>query len=424
MHNEVNNSGNFECLNNTEQDLVDQVNTYIKQNKLEDFLTANNKLPFLYWTSKMHKIPVNFRYITSGRDTVLSSLSEHVGLCLQALLKLDKANSKFLHKYHDYNDFFVVDNRNPVLEHIAYANGSNTKNKSVKTYDFTSLYTKIPHKKLKNNIAKFINKVFMAKQKPYINISKNRAYFAQKFSSKVISFSSNDLIQHVNFIIDNSYIIFDGKCYRQKIGIPMGTSCAPHVANIFLHVYEYEFIDDLVVSGNIGIASKLNNMFRYQDDLIVFEDKQVDGHHAFSDNIQHIYPREMELKPTNISKNTCTYLDLCVSIYQGKYNFKSYDKRNDFPFDVINYPYKNSNIPTIPAYGVFTSQLVRQFRINNNATYFKKEVIKLIKTFIKHGFSVMILKDKYLSFCRNYISEWGKYEIDISAHQFMKNMFE
>ena len=421
---EVNNSGNFEYLNTNKEDLIDKVNTYINGNKLNRFIKVNNKLPFLYWSSKMHKMPPNFRYITSGRDTVLSSLSEKIGLCLQTLLKCDKANSKFLHKYHDYNDFFVVDNRDPIIDYMNYANGCNNRNKSVKTYDFTSLYTKIPHRKLKRNLKTFIEKVFNAKKKSYINISKNRAYFATKFSNQVISLKCEELIKHINFIIDNSYIHFDGKCYRQKIGIPMGTSCAPHVANIFLHVYEYEFIDDLVISGNMDTARKLKNMFRYQDDLIVFEDKQVDGNYAFSDSIQYIYPREMELKSTNISLNTCTYLDLRISIYQGKYNFKSYDKRNDFDFEVINYPYKNSNIPTNPAYGIFTSQLVRQCRINKNAVYFKKEVGKLCKKFIRQGFDFAVLKDRYMSFCRNYISEWGRYGVDISANAFTKNIFE
>ena len=204
----------------------------------------------------------------------------------------------------------------------------------------------------------------------------------------------------------------------------MGTSCAPHVANIFLHVYEYEFIDGLVISENMDIAWKLNNMFRYQDDLIVFEDKLADGSHAFSVNIPYIYPREMELKSTNLSVNTCTYLDLRISIYQGKYNFKSYDKRNDFAFEVINYPYKNSNIPVKPAYGVFTSQLVRQCRINKNAVYFKKEVVNLSKKFVNQGFDGNVLKEKYLSFCRNYISEWARFGSDISAYVFYKNMFD
>ena len=189
----------------------------------------------------MHKNPPNFRHITSGRDTVLSSLSEKVGLCLQALLKCDKANSKYLHKYHNYNDYFVVDNRDPVIEYMVRANALNHRNKSVRTYDFTSLYTKIPHRKLKRNMEKFIRKVFAIKGKKYINVSKGRAYFAKKSSSNILSLSCNDLIKHVNFIIDNSYIKFNDKCYRQVIGIPMGTNCAPHVANIFLHVFEYEF---------------------------------------------------------------------------------------------------------------------------------------------------------------------------------------
>ena len=33
------------------------------------------------------------------------------------------------------------------------------------------------------------------------------------------------------FVIDNSYVAFKDKLYRQVIGIPMGTSCAPYLAN-------------------------------------------------------------------------------------------------------------------------------------------------------------------------------------------------
>ena len=422
LHNEIENSGNFESLDVNEQFLIDKVKKHISDSKLDKFISVKEKLPFLYWTSKMHKNPPNFRHITSGRDTILSSLSEKVGLCLQALLKCDKGNSKYIHKYHDYNDYFVVDNRDPVIEYMVFANGRNHPNKSIRTYDFTSLYTKIPHRKLKRNLEKFIRKVFMIKGKKFINVSNGRAYFAQKFSTKVLSLSCDDLIKHVNFIIDNSYIKFDDKCYRQIIGIPMGTNCAPHVANIFLHVFEYEFIDDLILVDNIVLASKLKTMFRYQDDLIVFEDGHVNGY-AFSDNIHNIYPPEMELKSTNLAQNTSTYLDLRISIYQGRYNYKSYDKRNDFPFDVINFPYKNSNIPTNPAYGVFTSQLVRLCRINKTANYFQKDTLKLVKKFVKQGFDPRKLKEKYLAFCTNYLSEWGRYGLDISSQNFVKKLF-
>ena len=170
------------------------------------------------------------------------------------------------------------------------------------------------------------------------------------------------------------------------------------------------------------LASKLNAMFRYQDDLIVFEDKWVNGY-AFSDNIRNIYPPEMELKSTNLTQNTSTYLDLRCSVYQGKYLYRSYDKRNDFPFDVINYPYKNSNIPTNPAYGVFTSQLVRLSRINYTANDFQKDVVKLVKKFVKQGFDSRKLREKYLTYCTNYLSEWDRYGVDISSHEFMTKLF-
>ena len=45
-------------------------------------------------------------------------------------------------------------------------------------------------------------------------------------------YSRNEsLLECLNYLIDNAYIIFDGNIYRQSIGIPMGTNAGPHVAN-------------------------------------------------------------------------------------------------------------------------------------------------------------------------------------------------
>ena len=40
-----------------------------------------------------------------------------------------------------------------------------------------------------------------------------------------------------------------------------------------------------------------------------------------------------------------------------------YDKRDDFDFPIVNFPYLSSNIPESPAYGVFVSQLIRYARV-------------------------------------------------------------
>ena len=44
------------------------------------------------------------------------------------------------------------------------------------------------------------------------------------------------------FLLDNIYISFGSKLYRHIVGIPMGTSCAPLVADLFLFCYERDFM--------------------------------------------------------------------------------------------------------------------------------------------------------------------------------------
>ena len=83
-----------------------------------------------------------------------------------------------------------------------------------------------------------------------------------------------ELIDAINMIIDNSYILFKTEVFRQIIGIPMGTNCAPLLANIFLHMYEKKFITRMN-TVNTDIASDLKFLFRFQDDLIAFVSSQL-----------------------------------------------------------------------------------------------------------------------------------------------------
>ena len=43
-------------------------------------------------------------------------------------------------------------------------------------------------------------------------------------------------------MLDNIFTQFGTKLYRQEVGIPMGTNCAPLVANLFLFCYERDFM--------------------------------------------------------------------------------------------------------------------------------------------------------------------------------------
>ena len=83
----------------------------------------------------------------------------------------------------------------------------------------------------------------------------------------------------------------------------------------------------------------------------------------FACAIPDIYPPELDLKRTTECPTTLSYLDLLITIDNGKYSTTVYDKRDDFNFCIVNFPHLSSNIPSKPAYGVYISQLGRIARI-------------------------------------------------------------
>ena len=251
--------------------------------------------------------------------------------------------------------------------------------------------------------------------KRFINITSKYAYFSNKRSKKCLSLTATEFLEMVGFIIDNSFIVYQHKVSRQIIGIPMGTNCAPDLANIYLHVFEYDYIHSLVLSGKLDVATMLSNIFRFQDDLIAFEDNKL-----FATLISSIYPSVMELQNTNLSPNKVNYLDMTISIYRGKYGYKSYDKRNDFGFEIINYPDIRGNIPKTPSYGVYMSQMVRFCHINKSVHNFKKDVTTLVNKLCSQGFSKARLLIKYKLFCMKNIQVWPKFGIDITKGMFYK----
>jgi hypothetical protein len=67
---------------------------------------------------------------------------------------------------------------------------------------------------------------------------------------------------------------------------------------------------------------------------------------------------QKEVKDTTDTDRAASYLDLHLKIVsEGRLRTKLYDKRNDFNFPIVNFPFIYSNIPTTLAYGVCISQL-------------------------------------------------------------------
>ena len=68
----------------------------------------------------------------------------------------------------------------------------------------------------------------------------------KKYSDSTKKFCETDIINMIEFLIDNIFVMFDELVFQQTVGIPMGTNCAPLLIYLFLYSYEAYFIQRLL----------------------------------------------------------------------------------------------------------------------------------------------------------------------------------
>ena len=206
-------------------------------------------------------------------------------------------------------------------------------------------------------------------------------------------FSCREPCLAIDFLIDNIYVRFGNSVFRQVVGIPMGTNSAPLLTDLFLHTFEYDFMVK-IIKQDITKAIQLNNTFRYIDHL--FSINNMD----FGNYISAIYPSELQLTATSTSSTEVCYLD--TNIKTGGTNtplrISIYDKRDYFTFRIDNFPHMDSNIPTNPAYGVYTSQLVRYARICTSKVDFMNRLRGLSLRLRQQGFVTNLLQKSFNKF--------------------------
>ena len=183
------------------------------------------------------------------------------------------------------------------------------------------------------------------------------------------------------FLIDNKFVIFGGRVFQQTVGIPMGTNCAPLLADLFLYSYEVDFIQGLLKKNEKKLARSFNIKFRYIDDVLSLNNS------GFGDFVDRIYPIELEIKDTTHTDTSASYLDLHLEIdSEGRLTTKLYDKRDDFNFPIVNFSFICSNIPAAPAYGVYISQSIQYSRACGSYQDFLDRGLLLTKKLLNQGF--------------------------------------
>ena len=206
---------------------------------------------------------------------------------------------------------------------------------SLPTYDFSTLYTTLPHNLIKEKLIDLIEPTFYKKEgKLYLACNDKKAFFTSKDHYRGYHLWLCQIVcDALSFLLDNVFIRFGTKLYRQSFGIPMGTNCAPLVADLFLFCYERDFMKDLSSDNQADVIKAFNSTSRYLDDLLNIDNPYFEG------MVNQIYSSELQLYKANTSDTETRFLDLHLSISNSFVSSKIYDKRDDFDFVIVNFPF-------------------------------------------------------------------------------------
>ena len=196
----------------------------------------------MYWLPKLHKNPYKFRFIANSSHSTTTNLSINLTSVLKAIKLHVIKYCNTVYENNSRNLFWSIKNSSDVLEKLKLRRFQAS---SISTYDFSTLYTTLPHHLIKNKLCELIQWTFGRENKLYLACNGYRTFFTNDKPSNYILWSCETVCDALNFLLDNIFIRYGQTIYRQVVGIPMGTNCAPLIADLFLYCYERDFMKKL-----------------------------------------------------------------------------------------------------------------------------------------------------------------------------------
>jgi hypothetical protein len=119
-------------------------------------------------------------------------------------------------------------------------------------------------------------------------------------------FSETDIINLLEFLIDNIFVILGGRVFQQSAYLWVQT--APLLADLLLYSYETNFIQGLLKKNEKKLAQSFKFTFCYIDDVLSL------NYSRFGDFVDRIYPIELEIKDITDTDRSALYLDAMSGI--------------------------------------------------------------------------------------------------------------
>lgn len=351
-------------------------------------LMVQAKIPMLFATAKLHKNPFKFRFIAGASESSVKPIAVLLQRILAHLKYRFKAYCNSVYYTTKINPYWSVDNSLAVINKLTKTQKNVV---SVKTFDFSTLFTKLPHNVIFESLNYLVD---LLVRKKYIAVGFQSVYHTDSKppNPRAIFYTKEELKELIQVVTTESYVTFAGFLFKQVKGIPMGGNSSPIIADLVLSILEYKFLTD---KDNATFAKQVNNSFRYIDDLLCTCSKEL------SLKVHRIYPAELTLEATAEEEYSASFLDLKIDI-KPKLSFGVYNKTDYFPFKVTRYTFSDSNVSYNKSLSVFYGEVIRYCRINTNVTYLISDIQCLISCFINNGFKSKDIVSQLFFVAKNY----------------------
>ena len=108
-------------------------------------------------------------------------------------------------------------------------------------------------------------------------------------------------------------------------------------------------------------------------------------------------------------------MDLHLAISNGFVSSKIYDKRDDFYFDIVNFPFSEDDVPRRPSYGVYISQLIRFARVCSHVDDFNTRNKLLTAKLLKQGYRYHKLRKAFSKFYRRHYELISNFNVGLKS---------
>ena len=269
--------------------------------------------------------------------------------------------------------------------------------KKMRTADFTTMYTKLPHQKLLDTViiawdraVEFKNKETASTGNWVLNLDWEGNYsFEQASAEMETGLTKQKYLELLEFLITENHIWNGGELRKQVIGIPMGSPVSPHLANLFRYVIEAQYVEELLRNGHKDQALACEHTYGYIDDLCTFGGPLPSEEH-------YGIPMTVDAIP----RDSVNFLGMKITAnkFDRPPRLGIVEKQEEWNFAVIKYPHASSNIPWNQGAAVFKGQLIRYAVICNNLWDFQMASLRLAGRLIQRGHHSRVLASTWMKY--------------------------